>query len=100
MKFVLTHSYLAALMMLCIGFPLTILSVENAEWIAATWSIAFYYSREHNQFQTALAKERGVPRSSLWYRGWWPGEWPTWRQRMQFLMPAMICVVIALFVGG
>lgn len=86
---ILVHSMAAALM-----FALVYIITKDSV-AAAAFPISFYYSREVNQFQTDLAKERKVFRSSLWYRGWWLGEWGTWQKRLEFLAPAAVSLILA-----
>lgn len=55
-------------------------------WIVST----FYYSRELNQYQTKLAKDKGVFRSTLW-NVWWPKG-----HEKEFVIPSLISLVVAL----
>lgn len=57
------------------------------EWYGAVFATAIFYGRELTQYQTKLAKERGVTRSSLWYILWPKGH------EKEFI-PAAFCGII------
>lgn len=77
-----------------IALILTILMYPVSPFIGAWTAIVFYYSRELNQFQSKFARDRGLNRSQVWYKGLLTQNWDS-RSRLQFIIPAFSSIVLA-----
>tara|TARA_R110000868_G_scaffold411755_1_gene708949 strand:- start:46344 stop:46631 length:288 start_codon:yes stop_codon:yes gene_type:complete len=67
-------------------------------WASVLAVAYWFYSREIVQYQYSIKGDAST--ATVWYKGWWPGEWDFWSQ-MDFIAPvvsSLLVVIIGLMI--